>query len=138
MLRGLGVLTVAAIMGATTSTVLAQCSCAAPQTVYAPVDAGYTTYYAPASNVAYYAPTTTAYYAPATTAYYAPTTTAYYAPTTTYASYYAPVATPYTTYYAPATTYVAGYGVVGSSVYGTPKVYVPGEPVRNLIRRNTP
>jgi hypothetical protein len=33
---------------------------------------------------------------------------------------------------------VAYTGVVGSSVYGTPKVYVPGQPVRNVWRAVTP
>jgi hypothetical protein len=28
--------------------------------------------------------------------------------------------------------------VVGSSIYGTAKVYVPGEPVRNVVRAVTP
>src|ERR1700751_819080 len=70
---------------------------------------------------------TVAYYAP-TTAYYAPTT-AYYAPTT---AYYAPVATPYVAGYAPvATPYVAGYA---PAYYYRPRVYFPGEPVRNFFR----
>ena len=41
----------------------------------------------------------------------------------------------YSTYYASA---YAPYGVVGSSIYGTAKVYVPGEPVRNALRAVTP
>jgi hypothetical protein len=61
----------------------------------------------------------------------------YYAPAT-YATYY----TPYTSYYTPTTSYYAAayvpYGVVGSSIYGTAKVYVPGEPVRNTLRAITP
>jgi hypothetical protein len=95
-------------------------------TVSAPVVSTYpvatTSYYAPAPVTTYYAPTTT-YYAPA------PVTT-YYAPTT---AYYAPVATPYVAAYAPvATPYVAGYAP--AYYYGRPRVYVPGEPVRNFFR----
>lgn len=92
-----------------------------------------TTYYAPESYATYYAPTTT-YYAPAAyTSYYAPAAyTSYYAPTTAYytpyAAYSPVVAAPYVTY----------YGSAGASVYGTPKVYVRGEPVRNALRALTP
>jgi hypothetical protein len=73
---------------------------------------GYTSYYAP----------TTTYYAAPTTTYYSAPVTSYYAPYTTYS--------PVTTYYAP--------GVVGSTIYGTPQVYVPGQPVRNLLRSVIP
>jgi len=111
-----------------------------------------TTYYPPAPVVSYYAPSApvvaydiptiaatplpvTTYYAPAPVA--VPVTT-FYAPTT---SYYAPT----TAYYAPATTtFYAGTAVVapvvgrpvtvGSSVYGTWRPYVPGQPVRNTLR----
>jgi hypothetical protein len=133
-------------------------TCYAP-TVSAPVVASYpvettayyapapvTTYYAPAPVTTYYAPTTT-YYAPnPVTNYYAPTVTSYYAPVATpYTSYYAPVATPYTSYYAPVATpyYSAGYAPVATPYvagyapayyYGRPRVYVPGEPVRNFFR----
>jgi len=130
----------------TASVVFAQCGCGAA-TSYAPVAPSYTTnyvptttYYAPETYTSYYAPTTT-YYAPETyTSYYAPTT-AYYAPSV-YTSYYTPTTayySPYVTNYAP----VAGpagayYGRVGASIYGTPKVYVRGEPVRNTWRALTP
>jgi hypothetical protein len=111
------------------SAVLAQCGCAAPAPVYAPVAPVYTSYYAPA--VTYYTPAVTAvptvaYYTPYVS-YYAPAapTVSYYTP---YAAY-APVVRPYAAYY---------YGVPGWSMYGTPKVYVPGEPLRNAIRATTP
>ena len=107
----------------------------------------YTAYYAPTTT--YYAPSscsscttaTTSYYAPAsyvanyapTTAYYAPYTT-YYAPTT---AYYAPA--PYTTYYAPGMrASVVPYARSGESIYGTPKIYVQGEPLRNVWRAVSP
>jgi hypothetical protein len=137
----------------------AQCGCGvAPVVAAAPT---YAVNYAPAvtSAVAYEAPVTyTSNYAPAYTTYYAPTVayqapvtyTSYYAPTTayaapvSYASYYAPAAVPYTTYYSPRvvaapvaySTYY--YGVPGTSIYGAPRVYVPGEPVRNTLRALTP
>jgi hypothetical protein len=82
-----------------------------------------TTYYAPTVS----APVTT-YYAPPVTSFYAPTTT-YYAPST---AYYAPVATPYVAAYPAATPYVAGYG--GAYYYYAPRLYVPGQPVRNFFR----
>jgi hypothetical protein len=97
-----------------------------------------TYYYSPsyAPTVSYYGSTyatpMTTYYAPATSyysSYYAPYTS-YYAPATSYySSYYAPA---YSTY-APVTTYYSP-GVVGSTIYGTPQVYVPGQPVRNVLR----
>ncbi|MGA2035783.1 MAG: hypothetical protein ABSG68_26340 [Thermoguttaceae bacterium] len=74
--------------------------------------------------------------------YYAPYT-AYYAPPAPYVTYYAP----YTSYYAPYTSYYAPYGgyyyapysaYYGPTVYGTPQVYVPGQPVRNVVRWVTP
>jgi hypothetical protein len=146
----------------TSSAVFGQCSCGVPAATYAPAVSSYTAeygpvtaYYAPSSYSTYYAPTTT-YSAPTTSvSYYMPTTTyyapqpyvSYYAPTTAYyapqpyvscyapsVSYYAPT----TAYYAP-TPYVTArpYAWVGSSVYGTPKVYVAGQPVRNAIRANS-
>jgi hypothetical protein len=101
-----------------------------------------TSYYAP--TTAYYATPVTSYYTPAYTSYYTPTYTSYYTPT--YTSYYAPtytsyystsVATPVTSYYAPVTTYYSP-AVVGSSIYGTPRAYVPGQPVRNVLRSVLP
>ncbi len=129
----------------TASTVFAQCGCGLT-TTYMPVAPSYTTYYAPTTAyyvpeiyTSYYVPTTT-YYAPETyTTYYAPTT-AYYAPSV-YTSYYAPATSYYAPYvsYAPvAAPYVTYYGRVGESIYGTPKVYVRGEPVRNAWRAITP
>jgi hypothetical protein len=90
-----------------------------------------TTYYAPTVS----APVTT-YYAPPVTSYYAPTTT-YYAPPTAYA----PVATPYVAAYPAATPYVAAYPAATPYVAGyapyyyyAPRLYVPGQPVRNFFR----
>ena len=42
---------------------------------------------------------------------------------------YAPVVQPYVSYAPVYSPYVAGW-----SVYGTPKLYVAGEPVRNTLR----
>lgn len=112
----------------------------------------YSTYYAPATT-SYYAPATTSYYAPATTSYYAPTTS-YYAPATT--SYYAPA---HTSYYAPATNvysgaystyYAPSSGTIAYRPVTSPYVgvnaapvavyspYVPGQPVRNVLRAILP
>ena len=157
MLAQLKITVAAVIVSVNASMAIAQCACGGAQTAYiAPSYTGYaapsyTAAYAPAvacasgcascevpaTQATYYAPAAesscTTCYAPTTT-YYAPTT-AYYAPTTT--AYYAPAAT--TAYYAPATTvYYALAAVVGSSVYGTAKVYVPGQPVRNALRAITP
>jgi hypothetical protein len=103
-----------------------------------------TTYYPPAPVVSYYAPS-----APVVT-YDVPTVAAAPLPVTTY---YAPAAVPVTTYYAPTTAYYAPatttyYGgttvftpvvvgrpvTVGSSLYGTWRPYVVGQPVRNTAR----
>jgi len=104
-----------------------------------------TTYYPPAPVVSYYAPSApvVAYDAPVVAAPLPVTT--YYAP--------APAALPVTTFYAPTTAYYAPatttfYGgtavvapvvvgrpvTVGSSLYGTWRPYVPGQPVRNTLR----
>jgi len=123
------------------SAAFAQCSCgsspgSAPSysTYYAPAGADYT----PAPYVSYYTPQAApvsyvSYYAPAVT--YAPTPyVSYYAPASPYVASYSPavigspVVVPYRTY----------YGVPGRSIYGTPQVYVPGEPVRNVLRSITP
>ncbi len=126
------------------SAVHAQCNCGASP-VYAPAAPApsYSTYYAPAAVDYTPAPYVSYYAAPAApvsyVSYYAPP--AAYAAPVSYVSYYAP-ATPYATYYAPpavAVPYRAYYyGVPGWSVYGTPRVYVPGEPVRNTLRAVTP
>ena len=113
------------------STAFAQCGCSSPP-VYAPVASSYVSYYAP--PVAYYSPTPYAsYYAPP--AAYTPVSyVSYYAPAAPYATYYSPYAT-----YAPVVApYRAYYGVAGWSVYGTPRVYAPGEPVRNVLMAVTP
>lgn len=123
----------------TASTVRAQC-CGSTQIAYAPVVQSYAANYTP--TVTYYesvAPQVT-YYSPSAvvdTTYYAPAPyVTYYAPATPQVEYYAQSAT---TYYAPVVQpYVTYYGTVGSSIYGTPKVYVPGQPVRNTLRAITP
>ena len=93
---------------------------------------GYTTYYAPTAT--YYAPVPyAAYYAPACATCYAPVVprvTYYVRP---YATYYAPA--PCATCYSPVVGY---YGVAGRSVFGAPRFYVPGQPVRNVFRAVTP
>jgi hypothetical protein len=92
------------------------------------------TYYSP------YSPAPVASYGPVvSTSYYAPETVYYAAPTPYYAAptpYYvaSPVATPYYV----ASPYVAAPAYYGPSVIVRPKVYVRGEPVRNLIRAVTP
>ncbi len=124
------------------STVFAQCGCGAVQTTYAPVAASYSAYYP--STVTYYAPAQQVTYAPvAPVTYYAPVTpqVTYYAPAApSYTTYYAaPAVQPYATYYAPAVQPTAVYyGVPGRSIYGTPRVYMPGQPVRNVWRAIVP
>jgi hypothetical protein len=87
--------------------------------------ASYSVVGAPTTSQAAFRPAITYYSAPvATTTYYAPTTT-YYAPTMTYY-------TPTTAYYAPTVAYAA------PSVIVSPKVYVRGQPIRNILRAITP
>jgi hypothetical protein len=124
------------------STAFAQCGCSAPPVVVSAAPS-YSTYYAPA--VADYTPAPyVSYYAPAA----APVSyVSYYAPAVApapYVTYYAPPA-PYVTYYSPRVTYApvvapyaAYYGRPGWSIYGAPRVYVPGEPVRNTLKAITP
>lgn len=60
-------------------------------------------------------------------------------PGTSHVAYYAPVTQAYPSRYVPAPrVYVPNDGMAGWSIYGTPKVYVPGEPVRNVLRAITP
>jgi hypothetical protein len=113
------------------SSARAQCSCGLSPT-YAPVAPSYSTSYAPV--VVDYAPVTYATYYAAPAAYAPAPYVSYYAPPVSYAAYYAPsvavapVVAPYRAY----------YGVPGWSMYGTPRVYVPGEPVRNTLKAVTP
>ena len=139
--RFISVAVVALILNGATA--YSDCGCSSSP-AYAPIASSYVSYYAPpvAEAPAPYA----SYYAPPVAAAPAPYVS-YYAPPVAYAapapcvSYYAP-AVPYATYYAapaPAMVpYRAYYGVAGWSVYGTPRVYVPGEPVRNALRAVTP
>jgi len=109
-------------LAANGSMVVAQCGCGPVQPVYAPAVPSYTTYYAPQPYVTNYAP------APHVT-YHAPATCATcYAPATPHVNYHAPAVQPY----------VVNYGVAGWTVYGTPRVYVPGEPVLNVLRAVLP
>jgi hypothetical protein len=127
-------LTAVVALGAITAFLLAGSACSGAVVFYPPP---YTSYYVPAT--AYYAPP------PAYTTYYAPPVT--YAPAVPYATYYAPPV-PYATYYAPPVPYASYYAApayvayrrvaVGPSMYGTPKVYVAGQPVRNALRAVTP
>ena len=80
---------------------------------------------------------------PAYTTYYAPTA-AYYAPAP-YVAYYArpwptrPTSPPYATYYGPTVAaYPAYYARPGWSVFVPLRVYVAGQPVRNVLRATTP
>jgi hypothetical protein len=107
---------------------LAQCPCSG---------AGYA---APVAYGAAYAPAAYAYSLPYAT-YYTPAPAVAYVPSVPYATYYRPYAAayvPYAAYYAPAPVYYRPYVRPGVSMYGTPKVYVSGEPVRNAIRAVTP
>jgi hypothetical protein len=113
-------LLVAMLLSLSTTAAFAQCACgsAAP--------AAMVPSYAVAPTVAYYAPAV-AYYAP-------PSYVSYYAPVTPYVSYYSPYVTSYAPAYSTYYGYYGGYGVAGWSAYGTPTTYVPGEPVRNVLR----
>jgi hypothetical protein len=116
------------------STAFAQCACSyvATANYVAPVAPSYVSYYAPpavditpAPYVSYYAPPVAVAPAPYVS---------YYAPAVSYATYYSPRVA-----YAPVvTSYAVRYGVPGWSIYGTPRVYVPAEPVRNVVRAVTP
>ena len=111
--------TMVAVLSLSVSPVFGQCCGGVATTYYAPVEAAYTAYYAP--TVAYYAP--------------APYVD-YYAPPAAYTTYYA---SPYTTYYGPAVAaYPVRYATPGWSVFGAPRVYVSGQPVRNTLRAITP
>jgi hypothetical protein len=152
MCRRLVLVAIAVVISLFASSVFAQCGCGSVGTTYAPVAPSYSAYYP--STVTYYAPAQQTAYAPAeSVAYYAPATpqVTYYAPATPQVTYYAPAAPSYTTYYAapavqPYTTYYAPavqptvvyYGAPGRSIYGTPRVYMPGQPVRNVLRAVTP
>lgn len=108
---------IAVMLGLCGSVAFADCGCGPMETGYAPVEATYSAYY--------------------------PAPVAYYAPTPGYRTYYAaPVRQPYTTYYAPAPpptgVYYAPYGVAGRSIFGAPRVYMPWQPVRNVLRAVTP
>jgi hypothetical protein len=123
------------------STLLAQCGCGAVETGYAPMAPSYSAYYP--STVTYYSPAPQVTYAPAApVTYYSPVTpqVTYYAPAPTYTTFYAsPTVQPYATYYAPAVQpTVVYYGYAGRSVFGAPRVYVPGQPVRNVFKAITP
>jgi hypothetical protein len=85
-------------------------------------------YYAPAPAVAYGPVVATSYYAPQAVYYSAPAPVPYYAA--------APVATPY--YVASPVPVAVAPVYYGPKVVVRPKVYVRGEPVRNVLRAVTP
>jgi hypothetical protein len=97
--------------------------------------------YMPATPVpvaAYYRPVPVVSYSPVIAAsYYAPQTVYYAPPVPYYVA--APMATPY---YAASPVVPAAVAVApvyyGRPVVVRPKVYVPGEPVRNILRAVTP
>jgi hypothetical protein len=87
------------------------------------------------------APAPVAYYQPAPVVGYGPVVrTAYYAPAPYYVA--SPVAVPYAA--APVVTaYYGGPVAVAPLYYGRPvivrpKIYIPGQPVRNVVRAVTP
>jgi len=158
------VLAVAVVLCWSTSTALAQeivaasptCSCATPVTVsYGTVSSGLVTSYYPMASVAApavaYSPVVTP-----VTSYYAPPAVSYeaYSPvvSSSYVAYslvvspyvaYSPVVTAYPAPYvayrpAIAASYAPAVVAAGPAVVVRPKVYVRGEPVRNLIRAITP
>ena len=111
-------MTMVAVLSLSVSPVFGQC-CGSVATTYVPAEPAYATYYAP----------TAAYYA---TAPYV----AYYAPPVTYTTYYP---SPYVTYYGPTVVaYPTYYARPGWSVFGATRVYVAGQPVRNVLRAITP
>ena len=102
--------TMVAVLSLSVSPVFGQC-CGSVTTAYVPAAPAYATYYAP------------------TAAYFAPVPFVdYYAPPVAYTTYYGPTVVAYPTHYAR----------LGWSVFGTPKVYVAGQPVRNVLRAITP
>jgi len=111
------------------------------------------------SPVVSYAPVVTRYYTPPVvsppiTTYYAPAVaapapvTTYYAPVAPVTTYYAPAPVvtyraPVATYHAPVVTYrapVVYSAPVVAAPYAVvrPKVYIPGQPIRNFVRAITP
>jgi hypothetical protein len=104
-----------------------------PATTYAPV--------ASAPVVTYY-PATPAYVAPAPVVTYRPVAPAYYAAPAPVITYRQPVTAyaPSLPYYGATTysTYPAVPTVVARPVIVSPKVYYPGQPVRNVLRAITP
>jgi hypothetical protein len=100
---------------------------------------GYATYMpvGPAPVVSYYAPAPVVSYGPVVA-------TSYYAPRPYYAAspvpYYvaSPVVTPYYVASPVAVGPVAVAPIYGRPVIVHPKVYIPGQPVRNVLRAVTP
>jgi hypothetical protein len=121
----------AIVLSVGSSAARAQCGCDFAETAYAPAVPSYSSYTAYAPVV----PSYSSYFAP-TVAYYAPPPyISYYAQTTTYVGY----SSPYVAYSAPVVRpWAAYYGVPGWSVFGAPRAYVAGQPVRNVLRAVTP
>ncbi len=110
--------TMVAVLSLSVSPVFGQC-CGGVATTYVSAVPAYATYYAP--TVTYYAP--------------APYVD-YYVPPLAYTTYYP---SSYVTYYGPTVVaYPAYYARPGWSVFGAPRVYVAGQPVRNVLRAITP
>ena len=110
--------TMIAVLSLSVSPGFGQC-CGSVATAYVPAEPAYAAYYAP----------TTAYCDPAPYA-------TYYTQRVVYAAYYP---SPYVTYYEPAIAAYPAYDArLGWSVFGAPRVYVAGQPVRNVLRAITP
>jgi hypothetical protein len=110
---------------ATTTTYLPPTTVTPAGTTTVTYSTPYTTSYSPV--VTRYAPieySSSTYYSAPVRTYYSPTTTYYSAPVTTY---YSPVVTAYPPSY-----------VLGSGSIGQPVAYVPGQPVRNVLRFFSP
>lgn len=107
-----------------------------PVTVYrAPAVYGAPVYGAPVYAAPVYRAPVTSYYRTPVASYYRAPVTVYRAPVTVYrapvTAYYAPAPVPVTSYYAPA--------IVAAPVYyGYRPYYVPGQPVRNVLRATFP
>jgi hypothetical protein len=110
--------TMVVVLSLSVSPVFGQCW-GSVATTYVPAEPAYTPYYAP--TVPYYAPVPHV---------------DYYAPLAAHTTYYP---SPYATYYGPTVAaYPAYYARLGWSVFGAPRVYVAGQPVRNVLRAITP
>jgi hypothetical protein len=104
------------------SAAFGQCGCGSAGPAYVPA-ADYSACCAPPLSCG--APVTEVAYDRGPATYDSPPVRAYYP---------GPVARPYVAYYSPP----AYRAVPGRTIYGTPKMYVPGQPLRNVWRAITP